>query len=144
MGSVIEAIQCPRCNEEATMDFYYKTGEEYIFCDNCGYSRSIEIINRDKQLNELKEEDYKVEENKHPYGAFRLEVHGNVGMQLGTLNTEEDAKEFEKCMHQDPEVRYAHISRFVDGIVEKTILIDEGPKYDSAGFTSNDNDDLPF
>lgn len=142
MGSVIESIQCPRCNEEACMDFYYKTGEEYIFCDNCGYSRSVEIINREKRLDELKEEDIKVEENKNPYGAFRLEVRHNIGMQLGTLNTEEDAKEFEKAVNNDPELRYAHISRFVNGVIEKTILIDEGPDYDSAGFTKED--ELPF
>ena len=144
MGSVIEVIQCPRCSEEASMDFYYKTGEEYIFCDNCGYSRSVEIINRDKPLNELKEEDYKITEHLNPYGAFRVETHGNVGMQLGRLDTEEDAKKFEKYIHEDPEIRYAHINTFVDGKIEKTILIDEGPKYDSAGFTSDDNDDLPF
>lgn len=142
MGSVIEAIQCPRCNDEASMDFYYKTGEEYIFCDNCGYSRSIEIINRDKKLNELKEEDFKVEENKEPYGAFRLEIRGNVGMQIGTLNTEEDSKEFKAAVLLDPEIRYAHISRFVDGKIEKIVLVDEGPKYDSAGFTTED--ELPF
>ena len=85
-----------------------------------------------------------MEEYKEPYGAFRLEVRGNIGMQLGTLYTEEDAKEFEKAVNNDPELRYAHISRFVDGKIEKTILVDEGPHYDGAGFTTNDNDDLPF
>ena len=53
MGSVLDFIECPNCKHEASDDFYYKTGEEYIFCQNCGYHRSATIINRDKALNEL-------------------------------------------------------------------------------------------
>lgn len=142
MGSVIEAIECPRCNQEAYMDFYYKTGEEYIFCDNCGYSRSVEIINRDKNLDELNESDYSVKENKEPYGAFRAQINGIVTFQIGTLSTEEDYKEFVKCIQDDSEIGYAHVSRFVDGTILKEILVDKGPTFDGAGFTSDDN--LPF
>ena len=34
MGSVIDYIECPNCKGEdaAVSDYYYKTGEEYIFC----------------------------------------------------------------------------------------------------------------
>ena len=68
-----------------------------------------------------------------------VETDGNIGFQLGTLNTEEDAKEFKATVFTDPDIKYAHISRFVNGKIEKIILIDEGPHYDGAGFTSNDN-----
>ena len=57
MGSVIDHIECPNCKQEAYSDFYYKTGEEYVNCNNCGYHRSATIVNRDKKLSELTEED---------------------------------------------------------------------------------------
>ena len=56
MGSVIDYIECPNCKCEAYDDFYYKTGEQYINCNNCGYHYSATIINRDKNLNELTDE----------------------------------------------------------------------------------------
>jgi uncharacterized Zn finger protein len=36
MGSVLDYIECPNCKLEAMDDFYYKTGEEYVNCGNCG------------------------------------------------------------------------------------------------------------
>ena len=41
MGSVIDYIECPHCGQEAYIDFYYKTGEEYINCNKCGYQENI-------------------------------------------------------------------------------------------------------
>lgn len=38
MGSVIDYQECPNCKMEAAMDFYYKTGEEYMNCPHCGIS----------------------------------------------------------------------------------------------------------
>jgi hypothetical protein len=33
MGSVIDAIECPKCKyKEASIETYYKTGNEEIFC----------------------------------------------------------------------------------------------------------------
>ena len=57
MGSVIDYIDCPNCGNEAFSDFYYKTGEEYVNCNSCGYHYSATIINRDKPLNELTDDD---------------------------------------------------------------------------------------
>ena len=61
MGSVIDYIECPNCKQEAYSDFYYKTGEEYINCRSCGYHRSATIVNRDKKLSELTEEDWEID-----------------------------------------------------------------------------------
>ena len=83
MGSVLDFIECPNCKHEASDDFYYKTGEEYVNCGNCGYHRSATIVNRDKKLSELTEEEvatirsimtseYKVE------GALRSEIQQNI------------------------------------------------------------------
>ena len=45
MGSISDTIQCPQCNNEASIELYYKTGEEIIVCDKSGYMRKILIKN---------------------------------------------------------------------------------------------------
>lgn len=46
MGSVITYdAECPKCKEEkAFSDYYYRSGEEYFFCQNesCSYSHTLE------------------------------------------------------------------------------------------------------
>ena len=83
MGSVLDYIECPHCGYEAYDDFYYKTGEEYINCQNCGYHRSATIINREKKLNELTDDDWKVVEINNPYGAYRIHMVGDAGSTSG-------------------------------------------------------------
>jgi hypothetical protein len=117
MGSVIDYIECPNCKTEAYSDYYYKTGEEYIVCNNCGYHRSTTIKNRDKLLTELVESDWEVSECKEPYGAFRYKMAGEVATTCGTLVTEKDASDFEvemRLAYKD-HVEFAQISRFVNG-----------------------------
>lgn len=44
MGSIQESIVCPQCGHmEAYCTYYYKTGEEYIFCPLCGYQKENTI-----------------------------------------------------------------------------------------------------
>ncbi len=83
MGSVLDYIACPNCKTEAFVDYYYKTGEEYINCANCGYHKSVTIINRDKRLDELVDSDWEVKELKNPYGAYRFKYYerGQLGIQ---------------------------------------------------------------
>ncbi len=72
MASVLDYIECPNCGQEAFSDFYYKTGEEYVNCGNCGYHYSATIKDRTKSLNELDEDDFEIIELKDPYGAYRI------------------------------------------------------------------------
>lgn len=126
MGSVIDYIECPNCKTEAYSDFYYKTGEEYINCNNCGYHYSATIKNRDKKLTELTEDDWEINELKDPYGAFRYKMAGEVGTICGSLATTEDADRFRvemKLEYQD-HVEFAQISRLVgDEIVVEDVVI---------------------
>lgn len=138
MGSVLDYIECPNCKHEASDDFYYKTGEEYVNCGNCGYHRSATIINRDKKLSELTEEDWKVEELKNPYGAYRLKVYHSVATQCGSLENEEQYNEFKSQLEGDVEIEFCSVSRFVDGEIKVEMLIDNGPEVDSQGFTIED------
>ena len=138
MGSVLDFIECPNCKHEAADDFYYKTGEEYVNCGNCGYHRSATIVNRDKKLSELTEEDWKVEELKNPYGAYRLKVYHSVATQCGSLENEEQYNEFKLQLEGDVEIEFCSVSRFVDGEIKVEMIIDNGPNVDRDGFTVED------
>ena len=51
MGSVIGNIECTRCgSEECFEDYYYKTGEVYISCPDCGYHYSSFIKRNDESF----------------------------------------------------------------------------------------------
>jgi Zn ribbon nucleic-acid-binding protein len=138
MGSVLDFIECPNCKHEASDDFYYKTGEEYVNCGNCGYHRSATIVNRDKKLSELTEDDWKVEELKNPYGAYRLKVYHSVATQCGSLENEEQYNELKKTIEDDMEVEFCSVSKFINGEIVTEMIVDNGPKVDSAGFTIED------
>jgi Zn ribbon nucleic-acid-binding protein len=138
MGSVLDFIECPNCKHEASDDFYYKTGEEYVNCGNCGYHRSATIVNRDKKLSELTEDDWKVEELKNPYGAYRLKVYHSVATQCGSLENEEQFNELKKTIEDDMEVEFCSVSKFINGEIVIEMIVDNGPKVDSAGFTIED------
>ena len=125
MGSVLDFIECPNCGQEASDDFYYKTGEEYVFCQNCGYYRNATIINREKALNELTDDDWDISENKHPFAAYRVSTYGNVGYYCGSLASEEAYVNLKLQIAQDPEINYFSLSRFVDGEIKEEILINE-------------------
>ena len=128
MGSVIDYIECPNCKHEASDDFYYKTGEEYINCGNCGYHRSATIINRDKNLNELTDSDWNIEELKNPFGAYRLKVYHSVSTQCGSLENEEQYNELKKNIEADVEIEYCSVSRFIDNKIVEELLINNSPK----------------
>ena len=128
MGSVIDYIECPNCKTEAMSDFYYKTGEEYINCNNCGYHRSATIINRDKNLNELTDSDWNIEELKNPFGAYRLKVYHSVSTQCGSLENEEQYNELKKNIEADVEIEYCSVSRFIDNKIVEELLINNSPK----------------
>ena len=128
MGSVIDYIECVNCKTEAMSDFYYKTGEEYINCSNCGYHRSATIINRDKNLNELTDSDWNIEELKNPFGAYRLKVYHSVATQCGSLENETQYNELKKNIEADVEIEYCSVSRFIDNKIVEELLINNSPK----------------
>jgi hypothetical protein len=53
MGSVQSNVDCPVCgNPNAMEDFYYKSNEVYVFCNNCGYSyeRTMKTIGPERKI----------------------------------------------------------------------------------------------
>ena len=123
MASVLDFIDCPNCGKEAISDFYYKTGEEYINCQHCGYHYSAFIKHRNKALNTLTEEDWEVKEVKQPYGAYTYKMCGEIGVTCGTLVTESDADGFRVQIKLEDHVDFATIKRVVDNkeIVEHVV-----------------------
>ena len=48
MGSVLREVNCPKCGfERAMIDYYYKSGEEYVRCYQCGYASDL-FIDKEK------------------------------------------------------------------------------------------------
>ena len=125
MGSVLDAIDCPNCGFDAWLDYYYKTGEEYLNCSHCGYYRSATIKNRDKKMSELTEADWEIKEVKQPFGAFRYKISGDEVITSGTLANESEADEFGTCMKLEHQgfIDFAYIKRVVDGkeVVEHVV-----------------------
>jgi uncharacterized C2H2 Zn-finger protein len=135
MGSVIDYIECPRCKEENCLDdFYYKTGEEYINCPDCGYHRVFHY-KRDENGNFLKKDEAKgyefenlISEEVHienPYGAYRVEsILG--GATCGTLATDDDYQKFVSeivsLINQKHDIKEVVVSRLVGEKIEKEIV----------------------
>ena len=130
MGSVIDYIECPNCGCEAYDDFYYKTGEEYTNCNNCGYHRSATIKNRDKRLDELTDNDWEIVELKNPYGSYRLKHYDSVATQCGSLESEDELNELKQHVSTLEGIELFGISRLVGGEIVVEYIIDNGPKVD--------------
>ena len=128
MASVLDYIECPNCKQEASDDFYYKTGEEYVNCGNCGYHYSATIVNRDKKLSELTDDDWKVVEFKNPYGAYRLKAYKSIATQCGSLETESEHAELLQHLLNNEDVELCSVSRLIDGEIVTEVIIDNGPE----------------
>jgi len=152
MGSVIDHIECPNCGHEAFSDFYYKTGEEYVNCQNCGYHYSAQY-KRDDEGNYVTKDgtdNYEFEnlimetkELKNPYGAYRIRYYNSVAYHCGAMEDENDFKELKEQIMELDNIEYFSVSRLIGDDIVEEILLDNGPKVDSAGFAAEDNE-LPF
>jgi Zn ribbon nucleic-acid-binding protein len=136
MGSVIDIIECPNCKQEAFVDFYYKTGEEYIGCNNCGYHRSA-FYKRDEN-GKFENLIMDISELKNPYGAYRIKTYHSPATQCGSFENEEQYNEFKKSITDDVEIEYVTVSRFINEEIVVETVIDNGPEVDSSGFTIED------
>lgn len=63
MSSVQSFEQCPKCGGYMFTDYYYRTGEEYRFCQRCGLSQDWYI---ERDVNGV----VKLDESGRPIGKF--------------------------------------------------------------------------
>lgn len=143
MGSIIDTIECPNCSNEAISDFYYKTGEEYIHCQHCGYHYSATIKDRTKRLDELTDDDWEIQELKNPFCAYKIKQYDTIGYTCGSLENQEQLDILKANCENDSTIEYStveyiSISRFVNGEIIQETILDNGPKFDGAGFSKED------
>jgi hypothetical protein len=128
MGSVIDYIECPKCkSEDCHSDFYYKTGEEYLSCGECGYRRyfTIKEDSRDKKLNEMTQSDFELNELVNPWGAYRLKEIGNIGFTCGALESKEQYEELLKNVMENIDfVDEFTLSRYVNEKIVKLRVVE--------------------
>ncbi len=132
MGSVIDYIECPNCKEEAFSDYYYKTGEEYINCNSCGYHYSY-IIKRDDEGKMIKideSKDFAIDnvvreekELKEPYGAYRIKHYDSVATQCGSLSNESEYNDLvQNITDNDSLIESASVSKLLnENIITETL-----------------------
>jgi len=139
MGSVQTTIECPNCKKDAIEDYYYRSGEVYIFCCNCGYLYSL-WWKRDKNGNlilqdpekGLKADNFIKEETiiKNPYCAYAISFPKSSTM--GSFATEKEYREFDDQIDQiveennELDIQSITTSRLKDGkIVRHTLYINQ-------------------
>ena len=115
--------ECPNCKLKMAREFYYKSADKHISCIECGYYYFAEIKNRDKNLNELTEEDWRINECKNPFGSYFMKYKQNSGRCYGVLENKEDFEEFDREIKQGiPDLEYVLISQYKDGKIQKKEL----------------------
>ena len=124
MGSVLDYIECPNCKSEAMSDYYYKTGEEYTNCGNCGYHRSAVIRNREKRLDLLTDKDWKITELKKPHGAYRLKTYNSIATQCGSLPNKKAYDQLKENIKDDVEIEFCAVSRYIRGKHVTEMIVD--------------------
>ncbi len=145
MGSVISFIDCPHCNgkETAHDEFWYKSGEQSVFCSECGYSYQSfykrdddgNLVRKDESNKSLNFDNLILETNEiKPYSAYHIKTGQGFG-QMGALLTEGDFRDFCRDMlvhinesasgeRDGNSITYIESSRFYNGNIMRDTLYD--------------------
>jgi hypothetical protein len=137
MGSVISNIDCPTCGSDNCFeDFYYKTGEMYSSCPECGFYHNVfykrdengTLIKKDENLGFEFNNLIMVEEKQEKsYSVYRLKFSEAVATEIGHIENEEECERFineiESISKNDDSIELCELSRFVDGKILKTTIV---------------------
>lgn len=135
MGHVQDFIKCPRCkSNNCVMNYYYNTGEEYSWCSDCGYRRTLEIdrdengdiIMKDKSKGFTADNIYwTVTGSEEPFGHGMAEFMDGCGVGK-TLESKNDYNEYvsfiKNAFKNRDDIKEVTVSRFVGGKIIKEIL----------------------
>ena len=111
---------------EAISDYYYKTGEEYIFCTECGYQHNFYYERNEDGSYKLEDPTKPAdllnlipidEEIKNPYGTYKIKIKEAPGHSLGTLEKEEDFGVLAQQVNEGEieNLEYCEVKRFING-----------------------------
>lgn len=130
-------IECPNCKQNAWHDFYYKTGEEYMSCNHCGYYyHNLYRRGDDGKYSTLDGSDnysfnnliMDEEETKDPYGSFTIELkpsENHRGFKVGSIENEEHLEFIKDLVMNTENYLNLKISRFINGEFKKETIIDK-------------------
>lgn len=120
MGSVTDYIECPKCGNEAHSEFYYKTGEEFITCLHCGYSRRVYL-----EGDTISPENFKMEEFE-PHGTYMIKHKGTLNHECGAFTNPNAVDEFLRVYNErKDELTSAVYTTFKDGVLERIVLMED-------------------
>lgn len=126
MGSMLDTIDCPGCGSEAMIDFYYKTGEEFITCQHCGYNRKFYITNWDEQDKESEFEwvpQFSLEEI-HGKGAYQLRGKGAMSTECGSFIEDASEEKFIELVEAQKDLlEHAEYTVYENGEFRNVVLI---------------------
>lgn len=88
-------VKCPKCKYKYAMsDLYYRTGEEYIFCDRCGYSLSWTIKEEDRKNKKLLKDCEFDKKESGGFGSYSVMFDG--GGSTGSFDNKKDFETWKK------------------------------------------------
>ena len=130
MGAVVDYINCPKCGSEAYDEFHPSTGEEFISCGHCGYSREFYISNMDKKYDSTLVNtefpwmpEYKVEE-VFGVGAYKIRAKDAVGYQIGSFIDTKGYDEFIEFVENNKDtLAHAEYTKYEDNQLQVKFLI---------------------
>lgn len=127
-------FKCSNCKSEFGNRTDYKSGEGYIWCFDCGYTRDLwlkadnygNLIRKD-QTKDFSFDNLIFEESgtKNPYGSFNIN-YIESGWSPKPLSTKKDYEKaiskFNSELSQEHRIKKAEVSRFIDGRIVKEII----------------------
>lgn len=134
MGSVVDYIDCPNCTKECFSDFYYKTGEQYIICDECGYYYSSKLKRNEngKFITKDGTENFvfdnlilETREINNPYGVCFYSYYDGEGNSGSAFLENEDVwnQVLMMLVKDRGKIKELRLKQYVDGIhIDKKIL----------------------
>ena len=113
MSSVLTDIECPQCGARAWLDYYCRTGEEYVSCEWCGFARSLELTNGEWVVEEIK-----------AHAAVEHREKGRRGKWVGPVENAEELTKWISGVDTSRDLFEAAVyRRFVDGRWEETDVL---------------------
>jgi hypothetical protein len=101
MGSVLSICECPRCGAAAFSDYYYRSGEEYVYCEWCGFCR--ELTWQDGTL---------VPKDTIGYASIQFRQRGQKRFVQAIMETADDLSRF---IAGTTDLEYVLYRRYLDG-----------------------------
>ncbi len=147
MGSVQQYEDCLRCGSENCFSDYYKTGEKYMNCPDCGYCEEY-FYKRNEEGKLIKKDESKgfefdnlIMEHvlRNPYAAYRLKLKDCIAYECGSVE-EDGFDDFVTHIIENKDIEFFVTSMLSDGKIIKTIHIGEIPNeaYEADNFDKNE------